>query len=274
MCVLRALSVPNCLPHSSQVCGLESRCTVILCSVSCDGRGNRTRQMLHSYGRPSTSCDSMCRCSAVRMRYPRLQIVHTYGIVVSAPCASWWCFFREISLVNRSSQYRQWWLVRSSLTCTVDATAGDGGGAGDAGVAGDAGGMWSTVDEEGDDEGDGEATGVAKCSGPCGPTITPRLRYCRNVVVESGSDCSGDGIVMCCEYTMGCGDGTETMVDGGVNTVGGACSVCSSSNCSLAWLWPEVPVTGWRQVLDRNQFGSYKMLGVIFFLFFFFFVMN
>lgn len=60
---------------------------------------------------------------------------------------------------------------------------------------------------------------------------TQRLRNCRNVaVVESGSDCSGDGSVMCGVLHSGCGEGIEPIVEGGVNTVGGGCKLQASSS--------------------------------------------
>lgn len=98
----------------------------------------------------------------------------------------------------------------------------------------------SIVDEDGDEEGDGDAAvvsivgavtaAVGVATGVVAPVVqlaTQRLRNCRKVaVVESGSDCSGEGNVMC---GVGCGDGTDAIVDGGVSTVGGGCKFVSSS---------------------------------------------
>lgn len=105
------------------------------------------------------------------------------------------------------------------------------------------------MDDDGDDEGDGDAAvisivvvvvvvvvvGVDEVVEV--PLAVQRLRNCRNVaVVESGSDCSGDGNVMCgvgcgigCGVACRCGDGNDAMVDGGVSTAGGVGKLHNSS---------------------------------------------
>lgn len=108
------------------------------------------------------------------------------------------------------------------------------------------------MDEDGDEEGDGDAPAVnivvaidvVVVDAPpfavavlvvvavvvCEPLTTQRLRNCRNVaVVESGSDCSGDGSVMCGVLHSGCGEGSDPMVDGGVSAVGGGCKLQANS---------------------------------------------
>lgn len=108
------------------------------------------------------------------------------------------------------------------------------------------------MDEDGDEEGDGDAPAVnivvaidvVVVDAPpfavavlvvvavvvCEALTTQRLRNCRNVaVVESGSDCSGDGSVMCGVLHSGCGEGSDPMVDGGVSAVGGGCKLQANS---------------------------------------------
>lgn len=110
------------------------------------------------------------------------------------------------------------------------------------------------MDDDGDEEGDGDAPAVnivvvidvVVVDAPpfavavlvvvavvvCEPVTTQRLRNCRNVaVVESGSDCSGDGSVMCGVLHSGCGEGSDPIVDGGVSTVGGGCKLQVGPYC-------------------------------------------
>lgn len=128
--------------------------------------------------------------------------------------------------VNRLSQITHWWQPRSLLICNVA--------------------LVSIVDDDGDEEGDGDAVVISIVVAVADDAVVVvvdvevplgvlRLRNCRNVaVVESGSDCSGDGSVMCgvghngCGCGCGKGDGNEAIVDGGVNTVGGVCKLLSS----------------------------------------------
>lgn len=121
------------------------------------------------------------------------------------------------------SQTAHWWLLRSLPSCNVV--------------------LVSIVDEDGDEDGDGDGAVdsivvaavvvvVAEVAMEAAPAdvqllAIQRLRNCLNVaVVESGSDCSGDGNVMC---GAGCGDGSDAIVEGGVKTLGGGCKFDSSS---------------------------------------------
>lgn len=126
-------------------------------------------------------------------------------------------------LVKRFSQTAHWWLLRSLPSCNVAPVV-------------------SIVEEDGDDDGDGDGAVdsivvavvviVADVAMEAAPAVVQllamqRLRNCLNVaVVESGSDCSGDGNVMC---GAGCGDGSDAIVEGGVKTFGGGCKFDSSS---------------------------------------------